>query len=108
MAGQNFEPIRRCLKRCTSMGQHIAWRPLFDKHTLAASQSNYRLAHEGALEDKDYVAALCHLHTAATKINDYCDRALVAGDDAAAYWLEHFLWWCDGVIHLDTFFGFKK
>jgi hypothetical protein len=89
------------------MGEHVAWRPEFDKHVLAASQSNYRLAHDGAIEDRDYLTALCHLHTAATRINHYCDNFRVAGDDGAEYWLEHFLWWCDAVIHLDSYFGFK-
>ena len=99
----HFYEIRKCLKRCQSMGKHIGWRPDFDRHPLAAAQSNYRVAFEGALEDKDFFTAMCHLYVAASKINIFCDNNRVAEDAGAQYWLENWLWWCDGVVHLNTY-----
>jgi hypothetical protein len=97
--------IQSARKRCVSMGKPHAWRPEFDLHHLAACIDNHiaciDVEMEAAPKDRDFFAMLVWLHNMAKRINAFCDGHKIAGDTAAEYWLERFLWRADCPIQMD-------
>lgn len=89
------------------MGVYSPWRAAFDKHPLAAMMDNYTVCIDVELAERrpDYECVLHWILTMARAINAYCDATKIAGDDAAEYWLERFLWRCDRVCQWDFLHG---
>jgi hypothetical protein len=97
-------------KRAVLMGKHHGWQPEFNLHPLAARISNswWLITGDDGHRidcDVDGFYAIHVLLQTATKINSYCDQHKIAGDDAAEYWLESFLWFADAVFSINVYQG---
>jgi hypothetical protein len=94
--------IKTARKRCVSMGVHRGWRADFAAHPLAACISNLDACIEVETRNfnRNHLAILVWIYAMAVKINEFCDASKVAGDTAAEYWLEYFLWVCDTVCEV--------
>lgn len=99
--------IRTAKKRGLAMGVCHPWQRSFDRHPLAAAIDNYTLAIdvERAADRPDYLSMLVWIAAMAGAVNSFCAAHRVAGDAAAEYWLERFLWRCDVVAQLDMLPG---
>ena len=86
------------------MGRPHGWVVNFDSHPIAASMDNHTACIDVELENKDepdYLSILQWILLMARKINNYCENNRVAGDNAAEYWMERFLWRSECVCKWD-------
>jgi hypothetical protein len=101
----NIQEIQAARKRAASMGKPHAWRLEFDRHAMAACIDNHIACIDAEMENapknRDFIAMLVWLHNMSKRINVFCDAHKIAGDEAAEYWLERFLWRADFPIQMD-------
>lgn len=95
------------------MGRPHGHQRRHDAHSLAPCLSNYALVIDEEMREigeegpgayqrtQSYLFILCWIEAMARRINEYCDTQRVVGDDAAEYWLDRFMDYCDTVARMD-------